>query len=183
MESLFSEFSDFVGVAYTKYFCIACSCLCRLLLAAELSSCHQECALTQYIIRKGSFIAPVVLVQRKGELLLVFLVKRVFIPINICNFIIYCGNLLSDLATFVLYDRWEASSCAMDSLYDIDLISETNPVILDNSEEWHQVLSTSMKLGARGVAHVEGVSRVDLKENDRYSNLLLINRTASPLSW
>lgn len=71
----------------------------------------------------------------------------------------------------------------MDSLYDMDFISETIPVILDNSKLWHQVLSTSMKLGARGVAHVAGVSRVDLKENSRYSNLLLINRTATPLSW
>lgn len=80
-------------------------------------------------------------------------------------------------------DLWAASSCAMDSLYDMDFISETIPVILDNSKLWHQVLSTSMKLGARGVAHVAGVSRVDLKENSRYSNLLLINRTATPLSW
>ncbi|KDP27485.1 hypothetical protein JCGZ_20020 [Jatropha curcas] len=80
-------------------------------------------------------------------------------------------------------ERWAANSCSMDSLYDLDLISETVPVILDNSKVWHHVLSTSMKLGARGVAHVEGVSRVDLKEDNRYSNLLLINRTASPLSW
>ncbi|EEF40201.1 conserved hypothetical protein [Ricinus communis] len=80
-------------------------------------------------------------------------------------------------------ERWAANSCAMDSLYDIDLISETIPVILDNSKIWYQVLSTSMKLGDRGIAHVEGVSRVDLKENSGYSNLLLINRTASPLSW
>lgn len=65
----------------------------------------------------------------------------------------------------------------------MDFISETVPVILDNSKLWHQVLMTSMKLGARGVAHVAGVSRVNLKENSRYSNLLLINRTASPLSW
>lgn len=71
----------------------------------------------------------------------------------------------------------------MDSLYDMDLISDTVPVILDNSKIWYQVLSTSMKLGARGVAHVEGVSHVNLKDNNRYSNLLLINRTASPLSW
>ncbi|XVF56305.1 hypothetical protein PTKIN_Ptkin06aG0108300 [Pterospermum kingtungense] len=80
-------------------------------------------------------------------------------------------------------ERWAATSCAMDSLYDIDLISETVPVILDNSNVWHVILTTSMKLGARGVAHVEGLSRVDLKEDSHYSNLLLINRTASPLSW
>ncbi|KAK4281967.1 hypothetical protein QN277_013404 [Acacia crassicarpa] len=78
---------------------------------------------------------------------------------------------------------WEASSCSMDTLYDIDLISETVPVILDDSKEWSQVLSTSMKLGAPGAGHVEGVSRIDLKENNKFSDLLLINRTASPLSW
>ncbi|KAJ8759967.1 hypothetical protein K2173_010823 [Erythroxylum novogranatense] len=80
-------------------------------------------------------------------------------------------------------ERWAASSCAMESLYDIDLISENVPVILDNSEMWHHVLTTSMKLGARGVAHVEEVSRFNLKHDSYYSNLLLINRTASPLSW
>lgn len=71
----------------------------------------------------------------------------------------------------------------MESLYDIDLISETVPVILDNSREWYRVLVTSMKLGAQGAGHVEGVSRIDLKESSKFSNLLLINRTASPLSW
>lgn len=80
-------------------------------------------------------------------------------------------------------DEWMATSCAMDSLYDLDLISKKIPVILDNSEKWHQVLSTGMKLGPRGVAHVEGVTRVELKENPQYANLLLINRTASPLAW
>jgi len=85
--------------------------------------------------------------------------------------------------SFLLFGRWAESSCAMDTLYDMDLISETVPVILDNSKDWFRVLSTSMRLGARGVAHVEGISRVDVKENSHYSNLLLINRTASPLSW
>ncbi|WJX20935.1 hypothetical protein P8452_10417 [Trifolium repens] len=80
-------------------------------------------------------------------------------------------------------DQWAASSCAMDSLYDAELMSETVPVIFDDSKEWFSVLSTSMKLGARGVAHVAGVSRLELKENSQYSDMLLINRTASPLSW
>ncbi|CAL0322923.1 unnamed protein product [Lupinus luteus] len=79
-------------------------------------------------------------------------------------------------------ESWAASSCAMDSLYDIDLISKTVPTILDNSKEWYHVLSASMKLEARGAAHVQGVSRVELKENSHYHKLL-INRTASPLSW
>ncbi|KAL8246409.1 hypothetical protein R6Q59_007625 [Mikania micrantha] len=80
-------------------------------------------------------------------------------------------------------ERWAASSCAMDSLYDLDLISSTVPVILDNSKTWFHVMSTSMKLGSRGVAHVEGISRSHLKENSQHSKILLVNRTASPLSW
>ncbi|PSS15738.1 Nuclear transition protein like [Actinidia chinensis var. chinensis] len=79
--------------------------------------------------------------------------------------------------------RWAASSCAMDSLYDLDLMSNTVTVILDDSETWHQTLSTSMKLGSRGIAHVHGVSRAELKEKSQFTNILLINRTASPLSW
>lgn len=71
----------------------------------------------------------------------------------------------------------------MESLYDIDLISEKIPVILDNSETWHIVLSTSMKLGERGVAHVNGANRHELNESSHFSNLLLLNRTASPLAW
>ncbi|XP_010525470.1 PREDICTED: uncharacterized protein LOC104803259 [Tarenaya hassleriana] len=80
-------------------------------------------------------------------------------------------------------DGWEGSSCAMESLYDIDLISEKIPVILDDSRTWHIVLSTSMKLGERGIAYVQGVSRRELRDDSRYSKRLLINRTASPLSW
>ncbi|XP_004301996.1 PREDICTED: uncharacterized protein LOC101299488 isoform X2 [Fragaria vesca subsp. vesca] len=79
-------------------------------------------------------------------------------------------------------ENWNANSCSMDSLYDIGFISETVPVILDNSKMWYKVLTTSMKLGDRGVSHVERVSRVELK-NSSFSNLLLINRTASLLSW
>ncbi|KAF6155372.1 hypothetical protein GIB67_019898 [Kingdonia uniflora] len=71
----------------------------------------------------------------------------------------------------------------MGSLYDLDFISKTIPTILDNSRVWYQVLSTAMKLKARGIAHVAGTNRIALKDNTHYSNLLLINRTASPLSW
>ncbi|XP_074306772.1 uncharacterized protein LOC141642014 isoform X1 [Silene latifolia] len=80
-------------------------------------------------------------------------------------------------------EGWMDSSCAMDSLYDLDLISKKVPVILDNSEAWDRVLSTAMKLGARGVAHVEGMSRRVLQVDPQYANLLLLNRTASPLAW
>lgn len=74
-------------------------------------------------------------------------------------------------------------SCAMDSLYDLELISETVPVILDDSKMWYHVLTTSMKLGTRGSVHVQGVNRAKLRDDSRYSMLLLINRTANPLSW
>lgn len=80
-------------------------------------------------------------------------------------------------------ERWAANSCAMDSLYDLDLISTTVPVVLDNSKIWFKVLATSMKLGHRGIAHVEGVSRAELKDKSQLANVFLINRTASPLSW
>ncbi|KAL6878347.1 hypothetical protein ACP4OV_012517 [Aristida adscensionis] len=78
--------------------------------------------------------------------------------------------------------RWEESSCAMESLYDIDQISRTVPVILDNSKTWHEIVSRSMK-AAGAVVHVQGISRSELKENPLYSTAFIINRTASPLAW
>ncbi|KAK1318115.1 hypothetical protein QJS10_CPB04g00481 [Acorus calamus] len=111
--------------------------------------------------------------------------KRVFVmPSRMCiNPIHNEKGILHRSNNGTSEERWAASSCAMDSLYDLDLISETIPVILDNSKTWYQVHASSMKLGERGVAHVEGVGRDDLQENKFYSNVLLINRTASPLSW
>ncbi|XP_054802103.1 uncharacterized protein LOC129305920 isoform X2 [Prosopis cineraria] len=111
--------------------------------------------------------------------------RRIFVmPSRMCiNPLHNKKGILHQFSEASSEEMWEANSCAMDSLYDIDLISDTIPVILDNSEEWFEVLSTGMRLGARGVAHVEGVSRADLRYNNRYSNLLFINRTASPLSW
>lgn len=71
----------------------------------------------------------------------------------------------------------------MESLYDIDLISRTVPVILDNPRSWYEIISRSTKLGEDGlVVHVQGVSRAELKQNSNYSGALLINRTASPLA-
>ncbi|CAL5356644.1 unnamed protein product [Camellia sinensis] len=127
---------------------------------------HQEsslrCALEEAMFLQRTFVMP----------------SRMCIsPIHNKKGILY----QSDNATS--QERWAANSCAMDSLYDLELISNTVPVILDNSEAWHQALSTSMMLGSRGIAHVQGVSRADLKEKSRYSNILLINQTASPLSW
>ncbi|KAL6657057.1 hypothetical protein ACP70R_004837 [Stipagrostis hirtigluma subsp. patula] len=79
--------------------------------------------------------------------------------------------------------RWETDSCAMESLYDIDLMSRTVPVVLDNPRSWYEIVSRSTKLGEDGVVHVQGVSRAELKQNPLYSDALLINRTASPLAW
>ncbi|XP_057423998.1 uncharacterized protein LOC130717678 [Lotus japonicus] len=77
-------------------------------------------------------------------------------------------------------EQWATSFCAMDSLYDLKLISQTVPVILENSREWHMLLST---LEDTQIAHVQRLTRIHLKQDARYSHLLLINRTASPLSW
>jgi hypothetical protein len=82
-----------------------------------------------------------------------------------------------------IFGRWGTSSSAMESLYDIDLISKTVPVILDNPKSWYGIVSRSTKLGEGDVAHVQGVSRDELKDNPLYSDALLINRTASPLAW
>ncbi|KNA05976.1 hypothetical protein SOVF_185340 [Spinacia oleracea] len=113
-----------------------------------------------------------------------FLQRTFVMPARMCiNPIHNKKGILNQSSQASSDEGWMATSCAMDSLYDLDLISKKIPVILDNSETWHQVLSTGMKLGARGVAHVQGVSRVELKENPQYSNRLLINRTASPLAW
>ncbi|KAK4790005.1 hypothetical protein SAY86_017309 [Trapa natans] len=111
--------------------------------------------------------------------------KRTFVmPSRMCiNPIHNKKGILHQSAKDTSEEGWAASSCGMDSLYDIDLISDTVPVLLDDSKTWYRVLLTAMKLGSRGVAHVSGVSRNALIENDEYSNLLLINRTASPLSW
>jgi hypothetical protein len=83
----------------------------------------------------------------------------------------------------VVFCRWEESSCAIESLYDIDQISRIVPVILDNSKTWHDIVSKSVKLEVGGVAHVQGISRGELKQNPLYSAALIINRTASPLAW
>ncbi|GAA0143238.1 hypothetical protein LIER_03970 [Lithospermum erythrorhizon] len=113
-----------------------------------------------------------------------FLQRTFVMPSTMClNPIHNNKGILHKTSNSSLEERPKASSCAMDSLYDLEFISNTVPVILDNSKMWHQVLATSMKLGSRGVAHVQGVSRVDLKEKDSYSSILLINRTASPLAW
>ncbi|KAK9725993.1 hypothetical protein RND81_05G182700 [Saponaria officinalis] len=114
-----------------------------------------------------------------------FFLRRTFVmPARMCINPMHNKKGLSHQSSNASSDEgWMASSCAMDSLYDLDLISKKIPVILDNSETWHRVLSTAMKLGARGVAHVEGVSRRELKNDLQYANLLLINRTASPLAW
>ncbi|KAE9599756.1 hypothetical protein Lal_00045773 [Lupinus albus] len=112
-----------------------------------------------------------------------FLQRTFVMPSRMCiNPIHNKKGILHSSTNATTEESWATSSCAMDSLYDIHLISQTVPTILDNSKEWHHVLSTSMKLETRGAAHVQGVSRVELKENSHYYKLL-INRTASPLSW
>ncbi|KAL6555327.1 hypothetical protein OROGR_006585 [Orobanche gracilis] len=112
-----------------------------------------------------------------------FLERTFVMPSRMCINPIHNKKGILHQSSNLVEEGWTAKSCAMDSLYDLDLISNTVPVILDNSKVWHHVLATSMNLGSRGIAHVQGINRADLKENALYSNLLLINRTASSLSW
>ncbi|XP_057785472.1 uncharacterized protein LOC131003015 [Salvia miltiorrhiza] len=113
-----------------------------------------------------------------------FLGRTFVMPSRLCiNPIHNKKGILHQSGNVVSEEGWAGNSCGMDSLYDLDFMSNTVPVILDNSKTWHHVLTTSMKLGSRGIAHVRGVSRTDLQQKKMYSNLLLINRTASPLSW
>ncbi|PQM36951.1 uncharacterized protein Pyn_15228 [Prunus yedoensis var. nudiflora] len=85
--------------------------------------------------------------------------KRTFVmPSRMCiNPIHNKKGILRRSNTANSEETWASKSCSMDSLYDMDLISDTVPVILDNSKPWYQVLTTTMKLGARGVAHVERI--------------------------
>ncbi|XP_073305731.1 uncharacterized protein [Primulina huaijiensis] len=113
-----------------------------------------------------------------------FLKRTFVIPSRMCiNPIHNKKGILHQSRNMAVEDQWDANTCAMDSLYDLDLISVTVPVILDNSKSWHHVLAKSMKLGSRGITHVQGVSRTDLRDKSLYSNLLLVNRSANPLSW
>lgn len=79
------------------------------------------------------------------------------------------------------FESWGAESCSMDSLYDLDLISQTVRVILDTSSEWQQVLSKADPV--RTVVNVKGVSRAELLLNPYYREAMVINHTASELSW
>ncbi|WVY98150.1 hypothetical protein V8G54_030301 [Vigna mungo] len=104
----------------------------------------------------------------------IFLGRTFVLPSRMCiNPIHNKKGILHHSANGSSEEQWDASSCAMDSLYDTELMSGTVPVIFDNSKEWYRVLSTSMKLGTRGVEHVEGVSRFDLKENSHYSDMFM----------
>ncbi|KAL6525628.1 hypothetical protein OROHE_015935 [Orobanche hederae] len=133
--------------------------------------------------RKYDFVYEKIRKYTKDEVNLPRRWKTFVMPSRMCINPIHNKKGILHQSSNLVEEGWTAKSCAMDSLYDLDLISDTVPVILDNSKVWHHVLATSMKLGSRGIAHVQGISRADLKENAFYSNLLLINRTASPLSW
>ncbi|XP_044506015.1 uncharacterized protein LOC123225809, partial [Mangifera indica] len=113
-----------------------------------------------------------------------FLNRTLVMPSRICISPIHnAKGILHQSDNKSSVERWADNSCAIESLYNVDLLSETVPVILDDSKMWYWVLMTSMQLGARGVAHVEGISRANLRDDTRYSDLLLINQTANPLSW
>ncbi|KAI5067339.1 hypothetical protein GOP47_0017867 [Adiantum capillus-veneris] len=79
------------------------------------------------------------------------------------------------------FEGWGVQSCAMDSLYDLALISQTVKVILDSSAEWHQALSKARLL--KTAVDIKDISRSELKHDSLYKEAVVINRTASPLAW
>ncbi|MCO5582821.1 hypothetical protein L7F22_036721 [Adiantum nelumboides] len=79
------------------------------------------------------------------------------------------------------FEGWGVQSCAMDSLYDLALISQTVKVILDSSTEWEKALAKARLL--KTAIDMKGVSRAELKQISYYKEAVVINRTASPLAW
>lgn len=79
------------------------------------------------------------------------------------------------------FQSWGGNSCSMESLYDLELMSQTVRVILDTSNEWQQALSHAKS--RRSVANVQGISRVKLQHHPRYKEAMVINRNASQLAW
>ncbi|TVU37579.1 hypothetical protein EJB05_10902, partial [Eragrostis curvula] len=112
-----------------------------------------------------------------------FLDRVLVMPARMCLSSVHNTKGILQPTNATSEQRWETDSCAMESLYDIDLISRTVPVLLDNPRSWYEIVSRSTKLGEDGVVHVQGLNRAELTENPHYSGALLINRTASPLAW
>lgn len=112
------------------------------------------------------------------------ILKRTFVmPSRMCINRIHNDKGILHHTNVSTEERWAINSCAMDSLYDLDLISKTVPTILDNSEEWNQATSLASKLGDAGLVHVQGTDHSQVRESSFYRDALIINRTASPLSW
>ncbi|XP_057873983.2 uncharacterized protein LOC131079962 isoform X3 [Cryptomeria japonica] len=112
------------------------------------------------------------------------LLKRTFVmPSRMCINRIHNDKGILHHTNVSIEERWASNSCAMDSLYDLDLISKTVPTILDNSKEWNQAISLASKSGDAGLVHVQGIDRSQVRDSSFYRDALIINRTASPLSW
>eukprot|EP00252_Welwitschia_mirabilis_P007831 TRINITY_DN19551_c0_g1_i1.p1 TRINITY_DN19551_c0_g1~~TRINITY_DN19551_c0_g1_i1.p1 ORF type:complete len:413 (+),score=58.35 TRINITY_DN19551_c0_g1_i1:255-1493(+) len=112
-----------------------------------------------------------------------FLQRTFVMPSYMCINRIHNDKRILDHSGALSNATWASNFCAMDSLYDLDLISKTVPVILDNSKEWQEVISALVRSGSKGLINVQGVGRKELKENALYREAWVLNRTASPLSW
>ena len=81
----------------------------------------------------------------------------------------------------VIVYRWGIVKCSMESLYDMDMISQTVRVILDNSIEWERAWSRAQ--GLKSYQNVRNVSRSELMNDPKYKKASIIHRTANPLAW
>lgn len=112
-----------------------------------------------------------------------FLHRTFVMPSHMCINRIHNDKGILHHANASTQERWASNFCAMDTLYDMDLISKTVPVIFDNSKEWRQAISQARKFGDGGMIHVQGIDRDKLRQSPLYRDVLILNRTASPLSW
>ncbi|GJN10867.1 hypothetical protein PR202_ga29004 [Eleusine coracana subsp. coracana] len=72
-----------------------------------------------------------------------FLDRVLVMPSRMCLSSVHNTKGILHLSNATSEQRWETDSCAMESLYDIDLISRTVPVILDNPRSWYKLAYSS----------------------------------------
>ncbi|KAJ7198615.1 hypothetical protein O6H91_Y501300 [Diphasiastrum complanatum] len=110
--------------------------------------------------------------------------NRTFVlPSSICIIAMHNDKgLISRNHDNVEKKSWTQSSCSMEALYDLELISRKVRVILENSREWQEALLFGEQ-EENAIVQVEGVNRKELRDQTYYRNAVVIKRKASSLAW
>ncbi|XP_002976155.2 uncharacterized protein LOC9645854 [Selaginella moellendorffii] len=78
---------------------------------------------------------------------------------------------------------WDSRECAVEALYDLDLMSSTGiRVITDSSREWISSLRAARSV-EHALVNVHGLTRQEISQSPLHSHALIINRTANSLAW